>query len=86
MAVTLHYCAEHGETKELEIHSRLGAFCHVLGAHTGKNLALQFFAIVKDLGIMDHVSTVLIPFHVLLTDILYRLGTSRSTMQVIATP
>ncbi len=53
MAVTVHFCAKNDSTQKLELHSRLGAFRHVPGRHTGPNMAAQFFTILEELGILN---------------------------------
>ncbi len=55
LAVTLHYCTEDGTTHEVDVRSRLGAFRHVLGSHSGKNLAIHFITVLKELGILHRV-------------------------------
>lgn len=55
MAITLHYCARQQHSKRLVLRSRLGAFRHVLGAHTGENLAAHFISVIEELGVIHKV-------------------------------
>ena len=55
MAVTVHFCSKTDDQK-LELHSRLGAFRHIPGRHTGANMAMQFLTILEELGVLHKVS------------------------------
>ncbi|KAI9059000.1 hypothetical protein FKP32DRAFT_1606311 [Trametes sanguinea] len=57
MAVTLHFCAE-DENDDLVIRTRLGAFQHVVGRHTGKNLARHFVEILEELGTLHKIDVI----------------------------
>ena len=55
MAVTVHFCSKTDDQK-LELRSRLGAFRHIPGRHTGANMAMQFLTILEELGVLHKVS------------------------------
>ncbi|KAJ3002031.1 hypothetical protein NUW54_g6071 [Trametes sanguinea] len=57
MAVTLHYCAK-DRHNHLVLRTRLGAFRHVPGRHTGENLARQFVGILEELGILGKIGVI----------------------------
>lgn len=42
------------EKGQLEYHSHLITFRHVLGSHSGENLAREFFKIIDEYGIISH--------------------------------
>ncbi len=64
MAITLHYCAHDDKSKRLVLRSRLGVFRHVLGAHTGENLAAHFITMIEELGVLHKVSYISCNFDV----------------------
>lgn len=53
MAVTAHYSVE--VNKRLVLRTRLIAFRHVGGSHTGKRLAEEFLAILKQFRLCERV-------------------------------
>ncbi|KAL7282477.1 hypothetical protein ACG7TL_003948 [Trametes sanguinea] len=57
MAVTLHYCAK-DRNNQLVLRTRLGAFRHIPGRHTGENLARHFVGILEELGILGKIGVI----------------------------
>ncbi|CDO71217.1 hypothetical protein BN946_scf184863.g12 [Trametes cinnabarina] len=57
MAVTLHYCAK-DQCDNLVLRTRLGAFRHVQGRHTGENLAQHFVQVLEELGILHKIGVI----------------------------
>lgn len=68
MAVTAHYSIE-DEHGNLLTRSRLVAFRHVPGTHSGPRLAEHLLEILKELGIVNkvHVCFIFTTFYALLT-------------------
>lgn len=54
MAVTDHYLKKNKDGKLVMV-SRLIAFRHIKGSHSGKNLAKHFFDILKSFGLLKWV-------------------------------
>jgi hypothetical protein len=54
MAVTAHYCV-YDESGNLVVRSHLIAFRHVVGSHSGANLAFHFMTILRELNILHRV-------------------------------
>lgn len=54
MAITAHYCIK-DENGNLVVRSRLVAFRHVTGSHSGTNLAQHFMGVIQELGVLHKV-------------------------------
>ena len=55
LAITVHFAAEDLNEKKLVLRTRLGAFRHILGSHTGKNMAAHFLRVLEELDILNWV-------------------------------
>ncbi|VDC02215.1 unnamed protein product [Peniophora sp. CBMAI 1063] len=55
MAITVHWATRNRKTHRLELASRLLAFRHLSGEHTGERLAAVFFGVLKEAGIAHKV-------------------------------
>lgn len=85
MAVTAHYASK-DRNQNLVICSRLVAFRHVSGIHSGENLAKHFFAILKELGVLHKVCiTCMFNMDFFIFNLSLRSVWSLLTMHLIAT-
>ncbi len=50
LAITIHFCRHDGEGR-LVLRTRLGAFRHIPGRHTGANLASHFLDVLDELEV-----------------------------------
>lgn len=84
MAVTAHYSVE--VNKRLVLQTRLIAFRHVGGSHTGKHLAEEFLSILKQFRLCERVRLTLEPIFIQVrySYVTLRSGGSRSTMLPLA--
>lgn len=70
MAVTAHYIIKQDDGRRV-LRSRLCAFQHLVGSHTGVNLGQEFVKILDDLDVLGRVSLSHLATHILgLADIM----------------
>lgn len=55
LAITMHFAAEDLNEKKLVLRTRLGAFRHIPGSHTGKNMAAHFLRVLEELDVLNRV-------------------------------
>lgn len=55
LAITVHFAAEDLNEKKLVLRTRLGAFRHIPGSHTGKNMAAHFLRVLEELDVLNRV-------------------------------
>jgi hypothetical protein len=55
LGVTAHFAVRGGQDTQVNLRSRLAAFRHIEGSHTGENLATAFYKIVKEAGVEHRV-------------------------------
>ena len=56
LGVTAHYIVRKEGSEHLVLRSGLLAFRHIQGSHTGENLAGILFGIIREMGIVNHIS------------------------------
>lgn len=67
MAMTAHFCAKSQKTGNLIIRSHLVAFRHVSGSHTGANIGQTFVRVLKEIGCLKNVCSLMISWEFWLT-------------------
>jgi hypothetical protein len=71
LAVTAHYLARNARDGKIELRGFLLAFKFFDGSHTGENIAAKVFSMLRENGLLYHVSATILIFHISLDDLVF---------------